>query len=530
MEHNMEHLLTADEMKACDREAVESRNVTAESLMDKASLGVSKVAAKMLRDPQAKNIVILCGKGNNGGDGLGAGYYLAQKGANVTICLVGTADEITGDAKTFLDKLKQLPTDHSKIEILEFEKSQINLDEYDLVIDAVLGTGISGEPKDAAQKAIELMKKTIIPILAVDVPSGINSSNGTVFTVAPNADATATMAYVKRGLLMNEGKDLSGKVFVVDIGMPSDLEMLGQSETFIINCDDVRNLLPSRKAETYKHAVGKIFGLVGSAGMTGAGVMVGQAAMRAGAGAVVLGIPSESSTIFGSKLTEVMTLPLPQTRDGSLSLAVLLQIQKNLEWADVLVIGPGLSRNQETSQMLVKLLRGYAGKTVVDADALHAIADQPEILPETHAELIMTPHHGEFSRLSKMSLEEIAKNRVEVARRYAKEHQVTLVLKGSPTVIASKDGKVFVNVHGNPGMATAGMGDVLTGIISAMLGQKLQPLDAAIAGVYLHSVAGDIALEAKGMYSLLATDVIESLPAAFRKIQSGEVFEFEKIS
>jgi NAD(P)H-hydrate epimerase len=526
----MQHLLTADEMKACDREAAESRNISTESLMDKASLGVSKVAARMLRDLQGKNIMVLCGKGNNGGDGIGASYYLALNGANVKVCLIGTADEIAGDGKTFLDKLRQLPTDHSKIEILEFEKSQINLDDYDLVIDAVLGTGITGEPKDAAQKAIELMTKAITPILAVDIPSGISSSNGTVYTTAPNADATATMAYVKRGLIMNQGKDLAGKIYVVDIGMPSDLEMLDQSETFIINCDDVRNLLPTRKAETHKQAVGKIFGLVGSVGMTGAGVMVGQAAMRAGAGAVVLGVPSELNPIFETKLTEVMTLPLPQTRDGSLSLAVLLQIQKNLEWADVLVIGPGLSRNQETSQMLVKLLRGHAGKTVIDADAFNAIANQPEILLETRAEIIMTPHHGEFSQISKMSPEEIAKNRIEAARRYAKEHQVTLVLKGSPTVIASKDGKVFVNVHGNPGMATAGMGDVLTGIISAFLGQKLQPLDAAIVGVYLHSVAGDIALGSKGMYSLMATDVIESLPAAFRKIQNGEVSEFETIS
>jgi hydroxyethylthiazole kinase-like uncharacterized protein yjeF len=526
----MEQLLTGDEMKACDREAVEGGKVTSASLMDKAGLGVSKVAVKMLGDPQRKKVAVLCGKGNNGGDGIVAAYYLAEKGTDVKVCLIGTPDEITGDAKSYIDKIRQLPTDRAKIEILEFEKAQINLNEFDLVIDAVVGTGITGEPKDAVQSAIDLMTRTITPILAVDIASGINSSDGSIYTSAPNADATATMAHVKRGLIMNEGKDLSGKVFVVDIGMPSDLDMLSKSETFIIDCYDVRNLLPTRKAETYKHAVGKIFGLVGSVGMTGAGVMVGQAAMRAGAGSVVLGVPSELNQIFETKLTEVMTLPLPQTRDGSLSLATLLQIQRNLEWADVLAIGPGISRNQETSQMLVKLLRGHAGKTVIDADALAAIASQPEILLETHADIIMTPHHGEFSLLSRMSTEEIAKNRVEVARRYAKEHQVTLVLKGSPTVIAGKDGRVFVNVHGNPGMATAGMGDVLTGIISAMLGQKLDPVNAAIAGVYLHSVAGDIALESKGMYSLMATDVIDSLPAAFKKIRNGEIVEFEKIS
>lgn len=526
----MEHLLSADEMSQCDREAIESKRVSGESLMDKASVGVSKVAARLVRDIQGKKIAVLCGKGNNGGDGLGAAYYLAQMGANVKVYLVGTVDEVTGDARVFLDKIKQLPIDRSKVEIFELEKSQINLDDCNLVVDAVLGTGISGEPKDAARKAIEMMTATITPVLAVDIPSGIDSSNGTAHAVCPKAAATATMGYVKRGLIMNDGKDNSGKVFVVDIGLPSDLAALDKVNTFIINCRDVRYLFPTRKAETYKHAVGKIFGLVGSVGMTGAGVLVGQAAMRAGAGAVVLGVPSELNPIFETKLTEVMTLPLPQTRDGSLSLAVLLQIQKNLEWADVLVVGPGISRNQETSDLLVKLLRGYAGKAVIDADALNAFADHPEILLETHAEIIMTPHHGEFSRISRISPGDIANNRIEVARRYAREHQVTLVLKGSPTVIAAKDGRVFVNVHGNPGMATAGMGDVLTGIISALLGQKLDPLDAAIAGVYLHSVAGDVALESKGMYSLIATDVIESLPAAFKRIQNAEVVEFEKIS
>ncbi|MCL5020456.1 MAG: NAD(P)H-hydrate dehydratase, partial [Bacteroidetes bacterium] len=264
--------------------------------------------------------------------------------------------------------------------------------------------------------------------------------------------------------------------------------------------------------------------------LTGAGVLVGQAAMRAGAGAVVLGVPSELNAIFESKLTEVMTVPLPQTGDGSLSLAVLLQVQKNLEWADCVVMGPGLSRNHETAQLVYKLLRSNAGPMVVDADALNAIAELPDVLHDTKADIVMTPHHGEFSRLTKLSASEVAGDRIEAARRFAREYGVTLVLKGFPTVIASKDGKVFVNVHGNPGMATAGSGDVLTGIVAALLGQKLSPIDAAITGVYLHSIAGDIALASKGIYSLIASDIIDNLPHAFDEIERGEIIEFEKIS
>jgi len=528
----MEHLLTAEEMKECDREAIESRKISGESLMDKSSLGAAKVATRILGAVRGKQIAVFCGKGNNGGDGFGISFHLSQSGAKVKVFVIGSTSEITGDARIFLDKLKQSLPGNDGVEIMEFEKvaSAISLDSFDLVVDAVFGTGLSGEPKDSAKRAIDLMSQTTTPVLSIDIPSGIDADRGSVYSSSPKAAATVTMAQVKRGLVMNEGKENSGKLFVVEIGMPSDLAALKNVQTFIINCKDVQTLLPRRKPETYKHAVGKIFGLVGSIGLTGAGIMVGKAAMRAGAGAVILGVPSELNGIYESQLTEVMTSPLPQTGEGTFSLAVLLRIQKHLEWADVLVVGPGASRNQETSQLIIKLLRSYDGTVVLDADGLNAVADQPEILHETHAEIIMTPHHGEFSRLVKFSPPEIAKNRIELARKYARENNLTLVLKGSPTVVASKEGKVFVNVHGNPGMATAGTGDVLTGIISAMLGQKLSPVDAAIAGVYVHSVAGDIALESKGMYSLIATDVIESLADAFKKIENGEVVEFERIS
>lgn len=519
-------------MRRCDREAIESGRITGEALMDKASLGLARVARNLLGELGGKRIAVLCGKGNNGGDGFGAAFYMAQMGAHVKVVLIGTADEIAGDAKIFFEKLKRLSAENPNIEIEEFDSAadSLSLNDYDLVLDAVLGTGLKDEPREKAKKAIQLMAGTSTPVIAVDVPSGLNSDSGAVIGASPHAVATATMGHLKRGLLMNDGREISGKLFVIDIGLPVELGALEEVDTFIITSDDVRNVLPRRKAETYKHAVGKVFGLVGSVGLTGAGIMVGQAAMRAGAGAVVLGVPSELNQVYASQLTEVMTVPLPQTSDGSLSLAVLLQVQRNLEWADVLVMGPGLSRNRETAQLVAKIVKNYEGKIVLDADGLNAVADQPDVLHETRADIIMTPHHGEFSRLTGFSAEEIAKDRIELARGYARGNNVTLVLKGAPTVVASKEGRVFVNVHGNPGMATAGTGDVLTGIIAALLAQKLSPVDAAIAGAYLHSVSGDIALESKGVYSLIATDVIEELPQAFRRIANGEVREFERIA
>ncbi len=528
----MEKVLTAEEMKVCDLEAIEGGRVTGVSLMDKASLGVAKVASKMLGEVRGKRIATLCGTGNNGGDGFGASFYLAQMGATLKVYVLGSTSDITGDPKVFFDKLRQLSDQHAKIEILEFERESgsLDLNDCDLVIDAILGTGLTGEPRGSAQKAIELARNAFTPVLSVDIPSGLSANNGSSYAASVRAAATATMSNLKRGLLMNDGKQNAGEIFLINIGLPDDTPGAKKVDTYMINCDDVRNLLPRRKAETHKHAVGKVFGLVGSVGLTGAGVMVGQAAMRGGAGAVILGVPSSLNPIFETKLTEVMTVPLPETRDGTLSLAVLLDIQKYFDWADVLVIGPGISKNQETAQLVHKVLRSHDGTIIIDADALNAIADQPEMLKDSQGEIILTPHHGEFSRLTKFSESEISRDRVEMARRFARENNVTLVLKGSPTVIASKDGRTFINVHGNPGMATAGTGDVLTGIIAALVSQKLSPVDAAIAGVYLHSVAGDIALESKGLYPMIATDLIEDLPAAFRKIDRGEIVEFEKIA
>jgi len=352
----MELLLTAEEMRDCDHEAIENHSISGESLMDKASLGAAKIASKILASVRGKQIAVFCGKGNNGGDGFGISFYLNQSGAKVRVYLIGSPADVTGDAKIFFDKLKQTLPGSSGVEIFEFEKEAytILLNSFDLVVDAVFGTGLSGEPKDFAKKAIDMMAQTSSPVLSIDIPSGIDADRGAVYSSCPKATATATMGMVKRGLVMNEGKENSGKVFVVDIGMPPDLAAMKNIQTFIINCKDVQSLLPHRKAETYKHAVGKIFGLVGSIGLTGAGIMVGKAAMRAGAGAVILGVPSELNTIYESQLTEVMTAPLPHTGEGTFSLAVLLRIQKHLEWADVLVVGPGVSRNQETSQLIIK--------------------------------------------------------------------------------------------------------------------------------------------------------------------------------
>jgi len=529
---DMIKVLTTDEMRKCDHETISQGRVSGETLMANAGHGVSRVGEILLGKVDGRRIAVFCGRGNNGGDGLGAALDFARKGANVDVYLLESEEEIKGDSLTFFKKLKRYASKSDGVTILDFSKSKkmVEFGEYDLLVDAIFGTGLGRPPEGEAKEAIEIMNLSKVPVLAVDVPSGIDATTGKLLGVAPKAMATATMAFPKRGLLMNEGRERSGHIYVVDIGMPNDLHALSVVNTAVTTCEDVAKIIPYRPMETHKSTVGKIFGFVGSAGLTGAGVMAGLSAMRSGAGAVVLGVPESLNEIFEIKLTEVMTLPLPETEMHTLSAGAFQKSFQYINWADVIIVGPGLSRHPETAKLVYELLENYDGTIVVDADALNAIADNPGVLKASKAELILTPHFGEFSRISRISTEDIPYNRIEYARRFAVENKVTLVLKGSPTVVATKEGAVLLNIHGNPGMATAGMGDVLTGIIAALAAQKVKPCKAAIAGVYLHSVAGDLARNDKGIHSLIATDVIEQIPNAFRKIIEMEINEFEKIN
>jgi NAD(P)H-hydrate epimerase len=279
-------------------------------------------------------------------------------------------------------------------------------------------------------------------------------------------------------------------------------------------------MLPRRPLDAHKHSVGKIFVLAGSRGLTGAAVMSCTSAMRAGAGAVVLGIPKSLLPVVSKKLTEVMTNPLEETEDQSVSRKAISEINRFVSWSDLVVLGPGLGRNKETEEIILELTETIKKPLLIDADGLNALAIDPKILKKRKAETILTPHTGELSRITKFPSEEIEKNRVGVARRESKALNSYLVLKGSPTVVATLGGDVFINSAGNPGMATAGAGDVLTGTIAALWGQHMSAVEASVCGVYLHGFAGDLAKEKYGEMGLTATDIIEALPRAIMKTLS----------
>lgn len=520
-------LVTAQEMKEVDRIAIEKYGILSLQLMEKAGAGVAKVAAKMLADPKGKNVFIFCGKGNNGGDGFVAARYLAQKKVKVKIFLLGEKSEPKGDTQVNLKKALKM-----KLPIVEISDAKKIPEKFecDLIIDAIFGTGFKGEVCGLEKEAIKKINESKIPVLAVDIPSGLDADSGKVQSICVRADQTATMGLPKIPQVFYPGKDFCGELTVVDIGIPDAVVQSLKSNLNLITEDEVKKFLPQRPGDVHKGDCGKVFILAGSTGLTGAACLASLSALRIGAGLVTLGVPETLNPIFEIKLTEVIIRPLPDVgKKGALALRGLGGITPHLENSDCLAIGPGLGQHFETLELVRRLVTGRVNKPLVlDADGLNAFAKDSSPLKNLPYPLIATPHIGELSRLINLPIEEIVKDRVNISRRVAQEYKLVLVLKGAPTLVAEPSGEVYVNSTGNPGMATAGSGDVLTGMIAGLLGQKLKlekdkpltknALESALAGVYLHGLGGDLAKKEKTEYGLIAGDILEEIPEALKSI------------
>lgn len=521
----MQKVATSDEMRSCDRTAIQQIGIPGILLMENASRGILDAIQNECGSVEGKKVFIFCGKGNNGGDGLAVARHLFNRGAHVHILLAGRMEEVKGDAKINLDIIKKMVNEKGSASVLEFHEIQTKkhlrrLGRSDLIIDALLGTGMKGDVQGIIRDIIEWINGSGVKVVAVDIPSGVNSDTGQVGNIAVKAHITVTMALRKRGLLMGKGREHTGSLYVADISTPRFVLNTEKIKTYWIEAKDIATRLPKRPLDAHKHSCGKIFVLAGSRGLSGAAAMCSESAMRVGAGAVVLGIPASLNPILEEKVTEVMTAPLADSQGGSLSMDALPAINEHIMWADVLLIGPGLSRNSETQELVLELIPKLDRPTVIDADGLNALAEDLSVLKKTKADIILTPHYGELSRLVRLSAKEIELDRVEVARRVARELKVVLILKGAPTVVAHPDGNVYINSTGNPGMATAGAGDILAGAVVGLIAQKLSTLDAAIAGVYLHGLAGDIAKEHLGEMSLMAMDIMRHLPAALQSLRA----------
>ncbi|MDI6809329.1 MAG: NAD(P)H-hydrate dehydratase [Candidatus Eisenbacteria bacterium] len=526
-------VVTSAQMKAIDKRAIEEYGIPGLELMERAGQGILEHMEKELGDVSLHRVLVLCGKGNNGGDGFVLARKLVQKGASVKVLLLGTKGDVRGDAKTNLGRLERSGINVTQQLNEDWWKEAADALKWCTVkVDALLGTGARGPLDDDMRRAVDLMNGSKKTCVSVDVPTGVNSDTGSVEEVCVKANLTVTMAAVKRGLLLFPGKQYCGKIRVVDIGVPDKAYADEGIHMEAIDEGLAGKLLPQRSPTAHKGDCGRVLVIGGSVGMTGAIFLTCHSAMRAGAGLVFAGVPESLNDILEVKMTEPLTVPLPETKERTLSISSLEKILEILPGFDALALGPGLSRNEESAELARKLIGAATIPTVLDADGLNAFEGKGELLKKHGAPLSMTPHAGEMARLLGMQREDVERDRISIVETAARKFSSVTLLKGAPTLISTLSSagggkgqsevpvRTYMNTTGSAALATAGSGDVLTGTILAFLGQGLSILDATLLGAYVHGLAGEIAGEEKGIWGVVASDVAESVPRAMRKIHS----------
>jgi NAD(P)H-hydrate epimerase len=500
----MRRVLTAARMRAADQAAESRFGMPSPLLMENAGRWLAD-AARELGTPGARYVVV-CGPGNNGGDGLVAARFLHTWGLRVMLVLVGERTKLTPESKRNLHALEPYGIQPQPPGAVEARAG-------DVVVDALFGTGLTRAPAGEFAEAIQHMlrwRAAGAKVVAADLPSGLHTDTGEPFDPCVEADVTVTFGFLKQGQVLEPGATLCGESRCVDIGIPPEaVEPQEGRELYLVEESDARGTIAPRRSDTHKGSYGHVLVVAGSPGKSGAAAMSALGALRGGAGLVTVATRSEVVESVLGHAPEVMGWPLENR--GPLGLADLESLLAAAEKKDVLVIGPGIPRGDETVTLLGELLSRVAAPTVLDADALNAIATDLEVLGRAKGPLVLTPHPGEMSRLTGVPTKDLQKARVEVARDFARTHGVTLVLKGARTLIAHRDGTVYVNPTGNPGMATGGMGDVLSGVLGALLGQGLKLPEAAWTAVYAHGLAGDLMVARRGRLGLIATDVAKGM-------------------
>ena len=515
-------VVTAEEMREIDRMTIKGYGIPGDVLMERAGL---VVAEKIRELYESRKVIVLSGGGNNGGDGVVIARNLHEWGWKVKIILLSKENKLSPDC------LLQYKIAKKAGAAIEFRDYITEKDFHSsLIADAILGTGLSKNITGKTAEIISFINASNSPVISVDIPSGISSDTGQIMGEAVMADYTVTFGLPKRGHLFYPGVEYAGRLFIEDIGFPEELLHSGKLTAELLEKRDISLLIPERQRYSHKGDYGHVLIIAGSRGKTGAAFMCAKACLRAGAGLVTIGVPESLLDIFQSRVTEEMSLPLPDRGDGTLSSNALEKILEFLsERADVLAIGPGISVTSDTKKLVKELLLRLAVPAVIDADAINALEGNKQILKKAKSPLILTPHEGEMARLLRqlpvvscqLSVKDaeltakIEKDRINTAVSFAQNTGTYLALKGAPTVVAEPEGRAFINPTGNSGMASAGTGDVLTGLLSGFLGQGLNPLEASILGVYMHGLAGDIAVKSKGEHSLIASDIIDAIPEAF---------------
>jgi ADP-dependent NAD(P)H-hydrate dehydratase / NAD(P)H-hydrate epimerase len=498
MDDWLDPCLNADEMRATDAWVIEKQGVPSLDLMETAGVAVAQAAAEAARPGTA---MVVCGKGNNGGDGLVAARHLSETGFEAEALLLGRPSDMSEDARDNLDRYRNA----RKVEPGELAEA---LDGAGVIVDAIFGTGFAGDPRDPAASAIDAVNAADAPVVATDIASGVNASTGEVEGKAVQADITVTFHAAKLGHWIYPGKGHTGELRVAPIGIPEGAPT--EAQAGLID-PRVIELAPHREPGSTKFSSGQVLIVGASRGLTGSVCLSASAAVRTGAGYATVAVPSDLEAIFETKLTEVMSLGCA-SREGRLRPAASEQIIGAAERAACVVLGPGMGREQSTQRLAQELVERIEAPLVLDADGLNAHAGRIEKLSERDAPLVMTPHAGELARLLNTDSEAIESRRLESAREGAKRSGGIMLLKGDDTIVTDGE-RVAVNRISCPSLATAGTGDVLSGMIGAMIARGVEPFAAACAGVVAHSRAGRAAADLVGPDSVIATDVIDSIPA-----------------
>ncbi|MDO9534693.1 MAG: NAD(P)H-hydrate dehydratase [Bacillota bacterium] len=511
-------IVTGTKMAQIDREAISRFEIPGLILMENAGLQVVRFIQRLRPELKEIKAVILCGKGNNGGDGFVIARHLRRLGCRVETWAMGGLSEYKGDAAANYNILLKDGYEIYRAGEKDLPASLRDLRSADLVVDALLGTGIQRNVSEPYEEIITAVNGTRALIVAVDIPSGISADSGEVMGAAVKAQYTVTFALPKRGLLLFPGAEYAGKVIVTDIGIPKELTSSAEISENLITGHFVQNQLPQRALDSHKGSSGRVLILAGSTGMTGAAALAGEAALRGGAGLVYVGTAAELSPVLEAKIKEVIVLSFAGDGRGNLVEKDASEIINKANSCQVLALGPGLKGGWETLKLLKSLILGEISVPVlVDAGGLSALSLDAGLLLQKKVPFILTPHPGEMSRLLGISTDQVQKERWELASRQAREWETVLVLKGAYTVIAMPDGEIYINPTGNPVLSTAGTGDLLTGIIAALVAQGLEPGKAAVCGAYLHGLSADLLAAGSGGRGFTAGDILEFLPAAINE-------------
>ncbi|HOG17280.1 MAG TPA: NAD(P)H-hydrate dehydratase [Syntrophales bacterium] len=507
-------IASVEQMRAMDRHAIEKLGVAEEILMEDAGQASAAVLSRKI-GLAGGSFIVVCGTGNNGGDGLVVARHIHAAGGVVKVYLIGEPKKFRGAAKTNYEILSRYPVEIKGIETAAELRSDVR--HADAVVDAVFGTGLDREVGGVHREAIDLVNEYAQAVLSLDIPSGVGGNSGEILGEAVWADWTVTFGLPKIGNVLYPGFERCGELFVCPISFPLSLQ---QRDALQIEINGPVEL-PDRDPNAHKGSMGEALFVAGAPGYYGAPAFAALSFLKAGGGYARLAAPAAVVPVIAARGAEIVFVPQKETSSGSVAAANLPDLLELAAKMDVVVVGPGLSLDPETQALVRELIQKIDRPLVLDGDGLSAAAEKPRILKGRKAPTILTPHPGEMARLIKGTAKEIERNRIEAVRRATAEFGAVVILKGAHSLIGDSDGRVYANLSGNAGMATAGSGDVLAGTIAAMAGLGLPPLAAARKGVFLHGLAGDLAAEKIGEDGITAQDILDTLPDAMRADRAG---------